>query len=52
MVGGQTPLAAAQPTTSNDVEVTWAASTGGPLTGYDVLAYDADTAEPRAVERG
>lgn len=49
MVGGQTPSAAAQPTTSNDVVVNWAASTGGPLTGYDVLAYDADTAEPRAV---
>lgn len=49
MTPGQSPTAEAVPETSNNVAVSWAASTGGPLSGYEVVARDAVTGETRAV---
>lgn len=49
MTPGHTPTAVAVPANGDDVEVSWAPTTGGPLTGYEVLARDAATDEPRAV---
>jgi hypothetical protein len=52
MTPGNEPAASTQPSTGNTVLVSWAASTGGPVEGYEVSAFDATTGEPRSVGGG
>lgn len=49
MTPGQEPSVSTQPSTGNTVVVEWAPSTGSPVEGYEVLAYDAVSEAPRAV---
>ena len=49
MTPGHQPSAATLPANGDTVQVAWATSTGAPVEGYEVRAYDAVTGTSRAV---